>query len=375
MITLLQASAGQAPWMAIPSPNWALSLVVFVIGIIILMVGASKLIRGSQRLAFRLGVSPLTIGLSVIAFGTSAPELTLNVVSAFTMGDAGTRLAFGNVVGSNTANIALVLGFTCLFYTITVRDHIAKLWYPLLLVVEVLLLVSAVLLTEVSRLEGICLLILLPMVVMLMYKRGLSNEEPNPVLMKNSGAEEELFRAGDRPTAIGLVIGLVGVGLVLLFAGSISAGWGAVNLARGLGLSEVVIGLTVVAVATSLPEGFVTFKAAKKREFDLVMGTVIGSNLFNIVSVLAITSIVRPVPLSGNGNTFLVSVFSMFGFTLLAGWFYRHSIISRFNRAIGRGSDQAHGSSSRSLGRGWGVSALLLWISVTAYFIVTGSGT
>lgn len=317
-------------------------------GLALLLVGAYFLVDRATAVARRLGVSPLVIGLTVIAFGTSAPELALNVMAAASS-EAGAKLAFGNVIGSNIANIGLVLAVACLVHPIIAHRSIRYVYYPLLLATEGLLLILG-LSGEITRVDGIILLASLPLALFLLQWAA----------RKYSNGAEEVHDLNQTSTTWN-VIGMFGLGLIMLIAGAKLAEMGAIDIARKAGLSEAIIGLTVVAIATSLPESFAAIIAARRRQFDLALGTVIGSNLFNILSVLAITSLVRPVPVpQGVG---LESLGIMLFFTLAIGVIYVKQVMGRKN---------ADGVGGVSIGRLWGGIMLAAWIGAMVYFVLTG---
>ena len=345
MITLLPASAA-----TVAIDSWPVSLSLLIGGLVLLLVGAHFLVERATAIAHRLGVSPLAIGLTVIAFGTSAPELALNVVSAAS-GDAGARLAFGNVVGSNIANVGLVLAVACLVHPVIAHRNIRYVYYPLLVATEILLLILAGATDVITRTDGIILLASLPIALFVLHLAAKQSARP-------------LDEPADAPPhPAGLVgFGLLVLGFVMLLAGAKLAEMGAIDLARRAGLSEAVIGLTVVAIATSLPESFAAILAARKKQFDLAMGTVIGSNLFNILSVLAITSLVRPVPIPHDVGW--SSLIPMLFFTLAIGVIY----IKRLVGAKG-GID---GSGGVPLGRIWGGVLLAAWVAAMIAYVVIG---
>jgi cation:H+ antiporter len=345
MLLLLSASVDP-----LQSPTLLVSLVVLVGGFALLLVGAHFLVDRATAVAHRLGISPLAIGLTVIAFGTSAPELALNVVAAAS-GEAGAKLAFGNVIGSNIANIGLVLALACIVHPIVAHRNIRYVYYPLLLATELLLLILAGAKHEITFVDGIILLASLPVVLFVLYKAA----------NKSSTNHTETVQPLKETSTTWNAIGMLALGLVMLIAGAQLAEMGAIDIARKAGLSEAVIGLTVVAIATSLPESFAAIIAARRRQFDLAMGTVIGSNLFNILSVLAITSLVRPIPIPHDVGW--ESLIVMYIFTLAIGVIYIKRLMGRHN------VDAAGGV---SLGRLWGGLILAAWIFTMIWYVWAG---
>ncbi|MDT3295053.1 calcium/sodium antiporter [Shewanella sp. SP2S2-6] len=246
-------------------------------GFIILTLGAEALVRGASAIALRLGITPLIIGLTIVAFGTSAPELAVSVKSALA-GNSG--IALGNVIGSNIANIGLILAITALIRPIQVQSQVVKRDIPLMILASMLfwgLLLDG----ELSLIDGVVLLSLLFGYLTFSY-----------ISSKNSKNEEEIEAGPNNPLLSGLFI-LVGISM--LVGGGILFVNGAVDLAKTFGVSEVIIGLTIVAIGTSMPELVTSVIAALKGQSDIAIGNVVGSNLFNILGILGVTAIVHPV--------------------------------------------------------------------------------
>ncbi|MDG2095807.1 MAG: calcium/sodium antiporter [Phycisphaerales bacterium] len=285
--------------------SWQLASVLVAVGVVGLVFGGHLLVSGAVSVAKRLGMSTLMIGLTIVALGTSAPELALNVIAA---AGGETGLAFGNVIGSNIANIALVLGLTALVAPIPIPRATLKLggipWLILLTLIAVALPWmgdSPENSPSYQRWSGILLLCCVPLTILLWQRDQRIKDE-------NEDVDEIPSR--DLLPSVLLVLG----GLVLLIAGGRSTEMGAVSLARWMGLSEAVIGLSIVAVATSLPEIVTSVVAARKGVPSLAIGTVIGSNIFNLSLVLGTTSIVSPVILPESGG--MIDLFIMAGLTL-----------------------------------------------------------
>ncbi|MEQ8234673.1 MAG: calcium/sodium antiporter [Gammaproteobacteria bacterium] len=272
------------------------------LGLVLLYFGGEWLVRGAGALAARLGVSPLAIGLTVVAFGTSAPELVVSLAAAL---DGASDIAVGNVVGSNIANIGLILGIAALIRKLEVHANILRIDTPLMVAVSVLLLV---LLADggVDRTEGIGLA--LGLLAYIGFTLWQSRRE--------TAATQAEFAAGT-PLDHGplwhqllLVAGglaaLVGGGKVLVIA--------AVTTATALGVSQAVIGLTIVAVGTSLPELAASIVASLRGQGDIALGNVVGSNIFNTLGILGITAMVTPLP---RGEVDWVTLSAMLGFAVL----------------------------------------------------------
>jgi len=261
-----------------------ISLVQLFGGFILLVWGADRLVAGASATARNLGVSPMIIGLTVVAFGTSAPELIVSGVAAF-QGKPG--LAVGNAIGSNIANIGLILGITALIYPLRVESRTLKREYPLLMLIMLASLYMAGNL-QFSRIEGWILLAGLISMILWMVGLGMRKEPEDPLAQ-----EFEAEIPADVPTRISVAWLLVG--LVVLPLSSHFLVEGALNIARLLHVSETVIGLTVVALGTSLPELAASLTSALRKEDDLAIGNILGSNMFNILGVLGIAATIKPV--------------------------------------------------------------------------------
>ena len=253
-------------------------------GFILLVWGADRLVAGASATARNLGVSPLVIGLTIVAFGTSSPELVVSAIAAY-QGNPG--LAVGNAIGSNIANIGLILGLTALIYPLRVKSEILKREYPLLMLIMIASFIMAADLVF-ERTEGWLMLFGLSVLIVWMVRFGLRRGPQDPL------AEE--FAAeipSDMPMRISVMWLLVG--LVILPLSSSFLVDGAVSIAQSLAVSDAVIGLTIVAFGTSLPELAAALTSAFRKEDDLAIGTVIGSNMFNILGVLGIAATINPV--------------------------------------------------------------------------------
>jgi cation:H+ antiporter len=264
-----------------------LTVTFFVAGVVALVAGAEALVRGAARLAARTGLSPVVIGLTVVAFGTSAPELAVSLGAAL-RGQA--DLAVGNVVGSNIANVLLVLGLSSVVGAgLVVAQRIVRIDVPLMLALSIALFLLG-LDGELARWEGIVFVLLLIAYVawtVIGTRRSARTE---------AAVTDEYDEAlGDlEQGSVWLDAGYVVAGLVMLVVGSTALVEAATDIAEAFGVGELVIGLTVVAVGTSLPEIATSVLAAARGQRDLAVGNAVGSNLFNILAVLGITAVVSP---------------------------------------------------------------------------------
>ncbi|MET0110142.1 MAG: calcium/sodium antiporter [Candidatus Thiodiazotropha sp.] len=256
--------------------------VAILVGLVVLVWSADRFISGAAALADNLGVSPMLIGLTVVGFGTSAPEVLVSTMASFN-GNPG--LAIGNAIGSNIANIGLILGFTALLIPLSVHSSVLRSEYPLLLAVSAM----AFLLMwdgELNQFDGVILVVTLVGVLgWMIYTAKTGAADP-------IAGEFDAEIPHDIPTHKAIVLLLVG--LIFLLLSSRLLVWGASNVASALGVSDVIIGLTIVAIGTSLPELAASITSALKGEDDLAIGNVIGSNLYNLLAVLSIPGLVAP---------------------------------------------------------------------------------
>jgi cation:H+ antiporter len=259
-------------------------------GIGILYFGAEWLVRGAARLAGSLGVSPIVVGLTVVSFGTSAPELVVAVVASVR---GNSDLAIGNVLGSNLANIGLILGITALIRPLDVAARVVWREVPLMLLVTASLYPLA-LDHSLSRGDGVILLMVLAAYLLFVFQAA-ETEAP-----EIRGEYENFMKASQQgPGKVSLTdVGLVVGGCAALVAGGYAIVESAVAVATSLGVSQVVIGLTVVAVGTSLPELATSVVAALRNEADIAVGNIIGSNIFNVAAILGTASVVNPMRIS-----------------------------------------------------------------------------
>jgi len=267
-----------------------LAIVYLLAGLVLLYFGAEGLARGSSSLALRLGLSPLVVGLTVVAFGTSSPELMVSLRAAL----AGqSDISVGNVVGSNICNIGLILGLCALITPIATNSQIVRIDIPVMIAITAL---SIMLMADgnIGRIEGIIFVFLL--VAYIIFSIGLARRQPADTLEAEFGEEVKISKRG-LAIDILMVIG----GLALLLFGARFLVDGAVIIARTYDWSEALIGLTIVAIGTSLPELATSLLAALKKESDIAIGNIVGSNIFNLVGILGITAIVHPLRTAGIG--------------------------------------------------------------------------
>jgi cation:H+ antiporter len=272
-----------------------LTYILFAIGFAFLVKGADWLVDGASALARRLRVSSLIIGLTVVAFGTSAPELGVNLYASF---QGTTDIAINNILGSNIFNILFILGISAIIYPLFVREDTVWKQIPLTLFAAVVLgilandsLIDQVSLSVLTRIDGIILLIFF--MIFMYYVFETARRE------RKEGREPT---TGTRQYGLIKTISFIVLGLVCLSLGSKWMVDGAVKLAEALGASQSLIGLTIVAIGTSLPELATSATAAYKKNTDIAVGNIVGSNIFNIFFILGVSSVVTPLPFDTASN-------------------------------------------------------------------------
>jgi cation:H+ antiporter len=271
-----------------------------VLGLVILLAGGKYLVDGASGLAARFGLSPGLIGLTVVAFGTSAPELLVSVNAAI---KGNSEIALGNVIGSNIANISLVLGISAILYPIAIYRSVLKLDYLATLLASILFFILAYN-GIISRIEGVFLFAIM-LLLNWYFFRKLSHTE------QISSTDEDLGKR--KPLVLHLFFLIIGI--LGLYYGSDKFVDSAVEISQIFGVSERIIGITVIAIGTSLPELVTSIIAAIKKETDIAIGNILGSNLMNILAIIGITSMISPIPVA---DIFLKQDFIwMLGLTLL----------------------------------------------------------
>ena len=276
-----------------------MSFVLFIVGLILLVIGSNWLVDGASSLARRFNISDLVIGLTIVAFGTSSPELVVNLVASF---NGNTDIAIGNVVGSNIFNILLILGISAMITPVVVKSTTTwkEIPFSILAVFVMALMANDILLdgdpkSGISRIDGMVLLCFF--LIFLAYTFALAKH-------KNHTPETNEKTISLRKSIVFIILGLLG----LFFGGKFLVD-GAIDIARIFGLSEQVIGLTVVAAGTSMPELFTSVIAAIKKNSDIAIGNVVGSNIFNIFLILGLSASIRPIPYDMKSNLDLLVLF------------------------------------------------------------------
>jgi cation:H+ antiporter len=280
------------------------NILLVIAGLVLLIWGADRFVHGAASMARNLGIAPLLIGLTVVAFATSAPEILVSIVAALQQEPG---LAFGNAIGSNIVNIGLVLGLTAMIRPIKLESATLRREMPALLAVS-LLTVSLFLDTFLSRIDGIVMLMGLVIVMVWLVRLGLRSAANDPIAQD--------FDA-EIPTDVSMLMAsiwlLVGLGTLLLGAELLVDG--AIGIAKLLGVSEVVIGIIIVAFGTSLPELAVSLASALKGEYGLAIGNIVGSNIFNLLAVIGVAATIEPSALAP--TVLSLHIFVMVAFTLV----------------------------------------------------------
>lgn len=303
----------------------SLSIVAIIAGFAILVWSADRFVLGASALAQNLGVPTLIIGMIIMGFGTSAPEIFVATIASMG-GNPG--LALGNALGSNIANIGLVLGIGALIAPLTVHSQILKREYPSLLIVTAALFLI-LMDNEITNMEGY--LLLLGTLVMVAWLTWLSYSSRTTDSL-TAEIESELPERMTTPLALFWTF----LSLVLLVGSSHMLVWGATDIAKAFGISDLVIGLTIIAIGTSLPEIAVSVSAALKKEHDLVIGNVIGSNMFNSLAVIGIGTSIEAVRFPDivilrDYSTMVVLTLALF---VMSYGFRRPGRINRFEAAV-----------------------------------------
>lgn len=279
-------------------------LLIFL-GLVLLVVGGEFLVRSSVALSFKLHLSKMVIGLTVVSFATSAPEFLVSLQAAL---NGFSDIALGNVIGSNIANIGLVLGITAIISPLAIDKGFYKLNWPVMMILSIGLYFILKTGREISRSEGVALLLMLFVYLWVLIRKAKKERETMPV---DDSIDDGLSKASNFKIIVWLIIGAVS-----LYFGSQFLVKSAVNIAVVFGVSERVIAVTMIAVGTSIPELAASVIAALKKEKAISLGNLIGSNIFNISSVLGITAIIQPIAVKSN-EVLTNDIFWMIGFAAI----------------------------------------------------------
>ncbi len=280
------------------------NVLLIVAGLVLLIWGADRFVHGAAAIARNLGIAPLLIGLTVVAFATSAPEIMVSVNAAL-RGEP--DLAIGNAIGSNIANIGLVLGSVAMIKPIELTSATLRREMPALLAVS-LLTVSLFLDSYLSRIDGLVLLTGLVIVMVWLTRLGMRSSASDPM---QADYEAEI----PKHVSMRIAVFWLSVGLVMLLGGAELLVDGAIEVARELGVSEIVIGVTVIAFGTSVPELTVSMVSALRGEYGLAIGNIVGSNIFNLLAVIGVAAAIQPAALAP--SVLSLHIFVMVAFTLV----------------------------------------------------------
>lgn len=269
-----------------------LPVIAILAGLAVLVWSADRFVNGAANTAKHFSLPSLLIGILIIGFGTSAPELVVSVLAA-SQGNPG--IALGNAFGSNISNIALILGITALIAPVAVTSDILRRTLPMLILATVA--IAAVLWNlAISRFNALFLLTLFAIIMVLAIRQGLKDQKKD----KHDELAVEIDQEFSHLLPLKQSIFWVVVGLILLIASSRALVWGAVSIAQSLGVSDLIIGLTIVAVGTSLPELASSIIAARKGEHDMAVGNILGSNLFNTLAVVGLAGVIQPLTIEAS---------------------------------------------------------------------------
>lgn len=274
-------------------------------GLVLLVVGGEFLVRSSVALSFKLHLSKMVIGLTVVSFATSAPELLVSLQAAL---NGFSDIALGNVIGSNIANIGLILGVTAIISPLIIDKSFYKLNWPVMMILSVGLYFVLKSGSQISRSEGVALLLMLFVYLWILIKKAKNERESIPV---DDSIDEGLSRASNFKIIIWLLLGAAS-----LYFGSELLVSSAIDIAGRFGVSERIIAVTMIAVGTSIPELAASVIAALKKENAISLGNLIGSNIFNISSVLGITAIIQPIAVKSQ-EVLTSDIFWMIGFAAI----------------------------------------------------------
>ncbi|NHE55306.1 calcium/sodium antiporter [Cyclobacterium plantarum] len=294
-----------------------MSYLLLILGLVVLLLGGKFLVDGASAIAARLGLSPGLIGLTVVAFGTSAPELLVSITAAL---QGSSDIAIGNVVGSNISNITLVLGISVVIFPIYIQKSTLKLDYPFTVISSLMFYVFAFN-GSISLVEGIILLICFVALNIYFFK----------TIERVEFSEEDAAKMKKQPVGLA-ILQLIGGAAGLYFGSDLVVGNGT-SIAQALGVSERIIGVTIIAIGTSLPELVTSVLAALKKETELALGNILGSNIMNVFSIIGFTALIKPI---GVDSAFINSDFIwMLGFTILLFPLMRiNYVITRFNGIV-----------------------------------------
>ena len=280
-----------------------------LVGLILLCIGGYAIVSGGVSLAKKLRISSMIIGLTVVAYGTSTPELAAAVLAAF---NSHTELILGNVIGSNISNVGMVIGISAIFAPLLISKITVSRWIPIMIGVS-LLVIGLSYDGELSQIDGIMLIASLIGFTLYTIKAVKKQKLQSTEVIENETIEGEYFLSKYKIDTYPQSFGLIAVGVILLFLGGHLTVDGAVNIAESLGLSQLIIGVVIVAIGTSLPELITSIIAIAKKQTDIGVGNIVGSNIYNILLILGVSSTIVGIPVSTDvfSNYYIMIAFSL----------------------------------------------------------------
>ena len=278
-------------------------------GLILLCIGGYAIVSGGVSLAKKLRISSMIIGLTVVAYGTSTPELAASLLAAF---NSHTELILGNIVGSNISNVGMVIGISAIFTPLLISKITVSRWIPIMIGVS-LLVVAMSYDGEISQVDGVILIAALIGFTAYTIKTVKKQKIQQNETIENEALEGEYFLSRYKIETYPQSIGLIVAGVIVLFIGGHLTVDGAVNIAETLGLSQLVIGVVIVAIGTSLPELITSIIAIAKKQTDIGVGNIVGSNIYNILLILGVSSAIVGIPVSTDvfSNYYIMIAFSL----------------------------------------------------------------
>ena len=286
-----------------------LDIGIVLAGLVLLCIGGYAIVSGGVSLAKKLRISSMIIGLTVVAYGTSTPELAASLLAAF---NSHTELILGNIVGSNVSNVGMVIGISAIFTPLLISKITVSRWIPIMIGVS-LLVVAMSYDGEISQIDGILLIAALIAFTAYTIKTVKKQKIQQNETIENEALEGEYFLSKYKIETYPQSFGLIAAGVILLFLGGHITVDGAVNLAETLGLSQLVIGVVIVAIGTSLPELITSIIAIAKKQTDIGVGNIVGSNIYNILLILGVSSAIVGIPVSSDvfSNYYIMIAFSL----------------------------------------------------------------
>ena len=280
-----------------------------IAGLVILCIGGYAIVSGGVALAKKLRISSMIIGLTVVAYGTSTPELASSILAAI---NSHTDLILGNVIGSNISNVGMVIGISAIFAPLLISKVTVSRWIPIMIGVS-LLIIAMSFDGEISQIDGIILLAGLIAFTLYTIKTAKKQKIKENTTIENEPIEGELFLSRYKIESYPQSIFLIVIGIILLFIGGHFTVNGAVAVAESLGISQLIIGIVIVAIGTSLPELITSVIAIAKKQTDIGVGNIVGSNIYNILLILGVSSTIIGIPVSIDvfSNYYIMIAFSL----------------------------------------------------------------